>query len=120
MSTSHQTVPAPISSAELLNDLQSTISKLLIDLIGADRDLADDVALEVRNHLAEHWGGQNLYFPRDVSFKMSMRHEQIFEDFTGNNHSDLVRKYKVSLPWLYRILKKIHQRKLAEIQKPLF
>ena len=120
MSNHSNIIEESIGPAELLTDLQNTIARLFVELIGVENDLAEHAALEVRNHMAEHWGGQGIYFPKDVAFLTSLRDEQIYSEFTGDNHSELVRKYKVSKPWLYRILKRVHKRKVATAQGNLF
>ena len=110
----------PIGYAELLTDLQNTITQLLVEFVSLDKELAEHIGLEIRNHMGKHWGGQGLYFPKDIVFMASQRDEQIYNEFKGNNHNELVRKYGVSKVWLYRIINRVHQRRLDEIQGDLF
>lgn len=70
--------------------------------------------------LAAHWGGQNIYFPMGLSYKLSQRDRQIYDDFTGANHSELARKYGVSLQWIYKIVKTVRQEEMARRQGALF
>jgi len=70
--------------------------------------------------MAAHWGGQNIYFPMGLSYKLSQRDRQIYDDFTGANHSELARKYGVSLQWIYKIVKTVRQEEMARRQGAVF
>lgn len=38
----------------------------------------------------------------------------------GTNHSDLARKYGVSLQWIYKIVKTVRQEEMAKRQSDMF
>lgn len=56
-------------------------------------DLPTDLGRVVVNQLGEEWGGQHVYVPMD-----KQRPDGIYEMFTGNNHHDLARRFKMSVP----------------------
>jgi Mor family transcriptional regulator len=59
--------------------------------------------------MAGHWGGQNIYFPMGLSYKLSQRDQAIYNEFNGINHSELARKHHVSLQWIYKIVKTVQK-----------
>lgn len=105
---------------ELLVDLAEQCSLALKESAGLDKDKADQVGREIAERMASHWGGQNIYFPMGLSYKLSQRDRQIFDDFTGANHSELARKYGVSLQWIYKVVKTVRQEEMARRQGDMF
>lgn len=53
-------------------------------------------------------------------WKISQRDREIFADFNGQKHHVLARKYKVSLQWIYSLVKRVKKEELALIQGNLF
>ena len=105
---------------ELLVDLTEHVAASLVELVSMEGEAARHVAQEVADRMAAHWGGQNVYFPMGLAGKLSRRDRQIFEEFTGTNHSDLARKYAVSLQWIYKIVKAVRKDEVARRQVDMF
>lgn len=105
---------------ELLIDLSEHVSTALVELAKLDQGKAEQLGHEIADRMAAHWGGQNIYFPMGLSMKLSKRDQQIFDEFNGTNHSELARKYHVSLQWIYKIVKTVAQEELARRQSDLF
>jgi Mor family transcriptional regulator len=105
---------------ELLVDLAENVAQGLIELLKVDSEVAEHAGREIANRMAAHWGGQNIYFPMGLTYKLSQRDHQIFEEFNGQNHSELARKYGVSLQWIYKIVKAVRQEEIAKRQGALF
>jgi Mor family transcriptional regulator len=105
---------------ELLVDLADQCAVALKEIAGLDVDAAAQVGREIADRMAAHWGGQNIYFPMGLSYKLSQRDRQIFDEFNGVNHSDLARKYRVSLQWVYKIVKTVRRAEIARRQSDLF
>jgi len=101
---------------ELLVDMAQHVSICLVELLAVDKDKADHVSQEIANRMAAHWGGQNIYFPMGLSYKLTQRDQQIYDEFTGDNQSDLARKYGVSIQWIYKIIKTVRQEEIAKRQ----
>jgi Mor family transcriptional regulator len=105
---------------ELLADLSEHIAHALTELIGVEKERAEHVAQEIADRMAAHWGGQNVYFPMGQSIKLSRRDRQVYDDFNGSNHSDLARKYSISLVWIYKIVKAVRKEEIARRQGDMF
>ncbi len=54
------------------------------------------------------------------SHKLSKRDETIYQEFNGINHSELARKYGVSLQWIYKIVKAVQKEEMAKRQPDMF
>ena len=105
---------------ELLLDLADRTARILQDRIDIDQDLAAHVAAELARNIAESWGGQTIYVPQGLGMFAHERDEQIYKEFNGTNHAELARKYKISMQWVYSIIKKMRELKAREIQPGLF
>lgn len=105
---------------ELLVDLTEHISVALVELASMENGDAQQIAREITDRMSAHWGGQNIYFPIGQSIKLSRRDLQIYDDFNGSNHRELVAKYGASLQWIYKIVKAVRKEELALRQKDLF
>ena len=101
---------------ELLTDLADQCARILQETAGLEQDKAEQTGREIANRMATHWGGQNIYFPMGLSYKLSQRDRLIFADFDGTNHGELARKYGVSLQWIYKIVKNMRQEEVAKQQ----
>ena len=51
---------------------------------------------------------------------LNERDMKIYEEFNGNNHRELARKYNVSMQWVYKIVKKVHKDEVARRQMSMF
>lgn len=105
---------------ELLTDLSEQVSHALVELLKQDKERADQVGREVAERIASHWGGQNIYVPMGQSIRLSRRDLQVYNDFNGSNHSDLARKYSISLVWVYKIIKAVRKEEIAKRQGDMF
>lgn len=73
----------------------------------APGDAPRRIALAVTDYLVSAWGGAQVYVPKDLA----RRNARIFDDFTGDNIRDLAVKYKISDPWIYRIIASERERR---------
>ena len=105
---------------ELLADLADHVTAVLVEQAHIEQAEAEAVATEIANRMASHWGGQNVYFPMGLSYRLSRRDREIYDEFNGTNHSDLARKYGVSLQWIYKIVKAVRQEETARRQGDMF
>jgi Mor family transcriptional regulator len=97
--------------AELLVDLADNLTMMLTDKLDVSQDEARAVAQEAAAHIADNWGGQSVYIPMDLVARMSSRNAEIFSAFSGDNISELVRKFGLSRQAIYRIVKTERQRR---------
>lgn len=80
------------------------------------RQLASNVATEI----ARDFGGAVLYIPKGILLPLSGRDWQIWQEFNGKNHNELALKHKVSVQWVYKIIKRVQQEEVAKRQGSLF
>ncbi|AUH53228.1 DNA-binding protein [Chromobacterium sp. ATCC 53434] len=90
---------------ELLADLADHITAALQQLANTESRQAEKIAHEITRRMAQHWGGQNVYFPLDRSSKSAERDRQILAEFNGANHASLAQKHGISVQWVYKIIK---------------
>lgn len=102
---------APMEQArhELLSDVACQITEEL-KVFGIDVEVAGQVGDAIANHLAEHWGGQTICYPKDYVFKLNARDMEIYNRCNGSNHMQLAREYKLSVRAVYKLLKRVRRR----------
>ncbi|BEH14296.1 Mor transcription activator family protein [Marinobacter shengliensis] len=103
---------------ELLRDLSAQTDSLLRDY-GIPVDVADQVGHALADHMAQHWGGQLVNFPKDARFEVAQRDLDIWSEFNGRNHPYLAQKYNLSQRAIYDIVRRM-KRQAMEDQKDLF
>ncbi|MGO2258667.1 MAG: Mor transcription activator family protein [Hafnia alvei] len=101
---------------ELLVELAHHVAETIVDVTGLDLKVAEQVGNSVATRMMLVWGGQNVYFPMGISWNASQRDLQIFSEFNGRNHSELAKKYSVSLQWIYKIVKTVRKEEQARMQ----
>lgn len=105
---------------ELLADLADHACAILVELTELPAEVASDFGHALAEKMADHWGGQGVYFPQGLTLKLSKRYLQIYEKFNGFNHSELAMEYKVSVQWIYNIVKRVHKEQVAQRQRDIF
>ena len=70
--------------------------------------LAESAVLTIANY----FGGRSFYLPNGTRLKAQIRANRIFKEFKGDNMNELTRKYSLSSPHIYAILRK--QQKLRK------
>lgn len=88
--------------------LANEITTILREEIGYHEQFALPIAQAVVNGLIKRRAGDLLYIPtvRACSRRaIAERNAAIRREFNGRNCKELCAKYKVSRPWLYRIVK---------------
>lgn len=70
------------------------------------QEIAEQIGLEALLRLIELRGGESVYFPRQESITRRARNRAILDEFNGDNHHHLARKYGCSLAWVYVLISK--------------
>jgi len=91
---------------ELLENIHAHARKILEEH-GIESDIADQAGAAISNHLAEDWGGQVITIPKDYHYKLASRDALIYEDFDGRNHSQLARKYGMTVRGIYKVISRV-------------
>lgn len=105
---------------ELLSDLIDTIVATLTARAAIDRQQATILAHSIAESMALQWGGQSIYFPKWMVRRLSERDQMIYDEFTGDNHAELARKYNMSVQWVYQIIKAAAKVESARQQIDMF
>ncbi|MGS3515729.1 Mor transcription activator family protein [Escherichia coli] len=71
---------------ELLVELAQHTSETVREIIDIEPEVADQIGQAVANRMMQVWGGQNVYFPMGMVWKVSQRDREIFREFNGRNH----------------------------------
>jgi len=94
-------------SHELLTDLAVHVS-LLLTRRGIQEDEAQAIGDEVADYIRRHWGGQQIYFPKEFSHRVSRIHRQLLKfHHQGATVEQLARRFRLSSSHIYRLLKQM-------------
>lgn len=99
---------------ELLLDMQAHVRRILIETAALMPEKADAVAQEVTDKMAEHWGGQNVYFPMGLALKANRLAYLIYAEFDGSNQAELAAKHKKSVQWIYSLINQVRAANTAD------
>lgn len=105
---------------EMLAGLRAIAAEVLTTKAQIDPDLAAHAAHEIMLAFAEHWGGDSVYVPKADTLQRHSRDVAIWEEFTGDNHAALARKYRISKVWVYAIVKRMGRLEADRRQGKLF
>lgn len=83
------------SYPEVLADIARTVHEVLMEhpRTKLAHQVAAEVALTVAEHVRKNIGGVATYIPRGMSYELTLRDREIWNDFTGDNYAALARKY---------------------------
>lgn len=70
-------------------------------------------ASALADRLADYWGGQVIVIPRDHLYKLSKLELEIYGKFTGHNHDELARSYRMTTRGIYKMISRVRA-KLAK------
>ncbi len=88
--------------ADVEEEAREQLAKaLLVFRVDHGETIAANVAKSLADYLSIAWGGMPIYIPKDAKRRASM----MLDEFTGDNHAELARKYGVSLQTVYRVIK---------------
>lgn len=89
---------------ELLVELAQHTSETVREIIDIEPAIADQIGQAVANRMMQVWGGQNVYFPMGMVWKVSQRDREIFRSLTDatttNWPASLVFRFSGSTAWL--------------------
>jgi Mor family transcriptional regulator len=91
----------------LLDDVASYISTLLVRIGVLGEEQAEWAGQEASLELAKAWGGQLVYVPMTLAHERQLRDHKVWAEFNGHNHAELAQKYAISVPWVYRIIRRM-------------
>ena len=74
------------------------------DLPSCYREMVELIGFESTLKLANKFQGTGFYFHKLDSAIQEVRNKRIKAEFTGSNHKELARKYRLSEVWIRQIL----------------
>lgn len=95
----------------LLNDLADHLTELAHKDLNIPRPRAREFGEDTTAYIADLWGGQILYIPKDIAGVICSRNAKIYAEFVGDNHAELARKYGLSFQHIHRIIQKERQKR---------
>lgn len=106
---------AGIGGAELTAHLAAVLADRLIKHGLGVKD-SEEIVLGVMDEVRRHYGGQNVYFPRDALVKTTERDMQIYERYSRNELSmgEIAQQYDISLQWAYAIVRTVRDKPRKE------
>lgn len=86
---------------------------------GMDAAVAEQLGNAIADHLAQTWAGATICIPKDHRFNLSKRDVEILSKFRGNNHHALAQQYGLTENAIYKLLKRVQDRKFDRDQHKL-
>lgn len=103
---------------ELLSDIADHIAQTLREH-NIETDVAEQAGSAAADHLSAAWAGSTVCFPKDHRYKLSKRDLQILSKFNGRNHHALALQYNLTENAIYKLLKRVQERKFDREQGKL-
>lgn len=104
---------------ELLSDLVALAEEVL-----QEYDIPETVATITANaladRLADHWGGQNISFPKDFAWKLARLELEIYDAFNGRNYDELALRYRMTERGIRKLIARVRAKIQATQQAGLF
>lgn len=108
------------NAPELISHIYIKVVELGKNEANLDETQAKRLAVSISKAVIEDFAGEQIYIPRKILIPLSGRDWEIYNKFTGNNHKELAREYKVSVAWVYQIIKRVHKMEVGKRQPDLF
>jgi Mor family transcriptional regulator len=103
---------------ELLSDIADHAAHVMREH-GVPADVAEQAGAAVADHLCDAWAGSTVCFPKDYRFKITQRDLKILAEFNGRNHHELAKRWGLTENAIYKLLKRIQERKFDRDQGKL-
>lgn len=104
---------------ELLAELVDTAAARLVENEVPPK-VAQLIANDLADHVADNWGGQIITFPKDLRRKLTMLELEIYDRFSGENYDDLAREYGMTVSGMRKLVTRIRAKLAHRGQGDLF
>ncbi|MGA0610521.1 Mor transcription activator family protein [Caldimonas sp. KR1-144] len=105
---------------ELLTDLVDVALRVLRDH-DIPEELASVASNAVADRLADHWGGQNITFPKDFFWRLAKVELAIYDDWAkGSTFPELAMNYKMSERGVRKLIARVRAKITDARQTGLF
>ncbi len=103
----------------LLECLAGMVAAEAARVLGVGEELAKLLGDEVATKFSADFGGDMTYIPEGRVFKKSRLHRKIYDAFTGDNHAELAKAFRVSVIHVYRVIAREAERERRRRQGTL-
>lgn len=101
--------PATGGDASFVADLAELATQQLL-AAGLEQERAAALGEAIAESVRERYQGGVVYVPKGRTLRTMRLWQMVWDDFSGNNHDELRRKYGLSLNQLYRIMRVMRER----------
>ena len=108
----------PDKYPEILVEMIEIMMPLL--LLQTSVEQAEHLAYTIAEAFRKELGGMPIYLSKGQEFELSQRDLALWNDYTGRNIHELVKKYNVSAQWVYSVVKRARALDLKTRQGDLF
>ena len=105
---------------ELLAGVAEHTALRLVRQHNMEPEAAADIGNDLADWLADHYGGQSVYFVKDEGYKLNDRDRMIFERMGRGNAHDLAAELGLSFVRVYQIYKRCLTAARKDRQPQLF
>jgi len=113
---------AESNSAQRADGMLLTILELVTEGVKgtiSDQD-AIDLGMKVVDKIRHTFGGELVYVCKGRTIDSIILSNKIWQDFKGDNHYELSKKYGCSIQWIYDVLRTMTKLKRDEMQGDMF
>lgn len=96
------------------------IAKQQLKEMGIEGEQAEVYIKAVIVALSIRCGGRGVYLPMGKKIKNALQHKKIYDAYTGNNIAELCKRFKMSEPNVYAIVKEQRQIAINRRQHSIF
>lgn len=113
-------IPDPPSPVPDLRDYHAQLSAHAVGIL-TDLGLEPLLGLSIADLVRDDWSGSYVYVNQGVSYEAFLRDYQIWREWDGSHRSkvELLKKYRISDVWFYKIIKRVRQREFRRTQPVL-
>lgn len=104
---------------ELYADMMALVQRQLTEC-GVGANEAALIASDLADRLADHWGGQNITFPKEYRRKLTQLEAEIYQAHHGRNLAELAQRYDISERGLRKLIDRVTKRIRSGAQGGLF
>ncbi|ECI3885399.1 TPA: Mor transcription activator family protein [Salmonella enterica subsp. enterica serovar Newport] len=105
---------------ELMDGLMEAVITILTERQGIPVMTACRVANTFADRMSHVWANSVIRIPKGIAYNTLKRNKALFDNFDGNNHAWLGRKYGISIQRVYTIVKEMRQAYIESLQVDMF
>ncbi len=116
--------------AEKRNELLEELVQLIVETLalnGISPAQATVAANEAADRLAQRWGGNMIYFPRDYQRELAKLELEILDQFDGRDYLTLARRHDMTESGVRRLINRVraklaarrHEQQLDFLEPPV-